>query len=86
MDLAESIWHIAEILATNNLDQQKDQKEIQKWLKKLSLNGEKNINAIRVWRTSLGPEPWHNRVYDTLTATQKTVDEICSFINERYIF
>lgn len=86
LDLAESIWHIAEILATNNLDQKKDQKEIQKWLKKLSLNGEKNINAIRVWRTSLGPEPWHNRVYDTITSTQQTVDEICSFINERYIF
>ena len=26
MDLAESIWHIAEILATNNLDQKKDQR------------------------------------------------------------
>tara|TARA_B100001250_G_scaffold154086_2_gene132447 strand:- start:1340 stop:3310 length:1971 start_codon:yes stop_codon:yes gene_type:complete len=86
IDMAESIWHIADILATNNLEEQKDQEEMKSWIEKLKVNGEKNMHAIRTWRTSLGPEPWHNRVYDTLTATKKTVDEISSFIDERYIF
>lgn len=86
IDMAESVWHIADILATNNLEEQKDQEEMKSWIEKLKVNGEKNMHAIRTWRTSLGPEPWHNRVYDTLTATKKTVDEISSFIDERYIF
>ena len=71
---------------TNNLEEQRDQEEMKSWIEKLKVNGEKNMHAIRTWRTSLGPEPWHNRVYDTLTATKKTVDEISSFIDERYIF
>lgn len=86
IDLSESIWQIAEILATNNLETENDQREIVKWIEKLRVNGEKNIEAIRTWRISLGPEPWHNRVYDALTATKITVDKISTFIEERYVF
>ena len=73
-------------MATKNLETENDQREIVKWIEKLRVNGEKNIEAIRTWRISLGPEPWHNRVYDALTATKITVDKISTFIEERYVF
>ena len=34
----------------------------------LEAAGSENGDALKVWRSDLGPEPWHYRVHDALEA------------------
>ncbi|SVD68606.1 uncharacterized protein METZ01_LOCUS421460, partial [marine metagenome] len=49
----------------------------------LDAAGQANVDAIRAWRACLGPEPWHQRVYDAIAATRDTVDRIGRHIRRR---
>ena len=86
VDLAHRIWQVAELLATSDLTDAAEQETMQGFLAALKQAGTANIEAIRTWRGHLGPEPWHYRVHDALKGTERTVGEICRFIEERYIY
>ncbi len=55
-------------------------------LRQLSDAGAANADAIRAWRSDLGPEPWHHRVHDAIAATQQTVHRIDAHIRKRCLF
>ena len=68
------------------LNDPEDQTSMRGYLAALRQAGVANIEAIRAWRGHLGPEPWHYRVHDALKSSERTVNEICRFIEERYLF
>lgn len=86
ISLAHGVYRIAELMATADLEDLKQQHVLLEALEELEQAGEANIKAIRAWRTALGPEPWHYRVHDALAGTEQTVADISRFIRERYIF
>ena len=86
IDLVHRIWQVAEFLATSMLNDPEDQTSMRGYLAALRQAGIANIEAIRTWRGHLGPEPWHYRVHDALKSSKRTVDEICRFVEERYLF
>ena len=52
----------------------------------LKASGARNVEATGAWRLHLGPEPWHQRVYDAIAETERTVHEIARFVEERYAY
>ena len=86
IDLVHRIWQVAELLATSMLNDPEDQTSMRGYLAALRQAGVANIEAIRAWRGHLSPEPWHYRVHDALKSSERTVDEICRFVEERYLF
>ena len=73
VELAKVIWSVSHSRARSDVAN-------------LDAAGQANVDAIRAWRTYLGPEPWHYRVHDALESTERTVREIGRFVEERYIF
>ena len=86
IDLAENIWHIAEWVAIKELADVKEQQVLGEYIAALKASGTRNTEAIRAWRLHLGPEPWHQRVYDAIGGTERTVHEIARFVEERYAY
>jgi hypothetical protein len=86
IDLAECIWHIAEWVATKKLEEVEEQRVLAEHVAHLKTSGTRNVDAIRAWRLHLGPEPWHQRVYDAIGGTERTVREIARFVEERYAY
>ena len=85
VELARGVYHVAEKAATRDLADPDVQMELQAALKSLEAAGASNVAAIRHWRGTLGPEPWHNRVHDAIRGTEATVREIARYLRERYI-
>jgi len=86
VELARGVYQVAEQLATAELGDPVAQAALLAALEELERAGTANTAAIRAWRAGLGPEPWHYRVHDAISATERTVAEIGRFIRERYIF
>jgi hypothetical protein len=84
--LAHGVWQVAELLATRNLEDPADQETMRLYLDQLRHAGNENTQALHTWRTNLGPQPWHYRVHDAISATEDTVREICRFVEEWYFF
>ncbi|MBB31053.1 MAG: hypothetical protein CME25_19360 [Gemmatimonadetes bacterium] len=86
IELARCIYHVAELMSANGLENPRDQERMLNHLQELASAGQENTNAIRTWREGLGPGPWHSRIHDAIGATESTVDAISSHIRTRYIF
>lgn len=86
VELARCVYRVAEQMATLDLALLESQDRVRASLAELDLAGEANVGAIRAWRRGLGPEPWHYRVHDAIRATERTVEEISSFVSERYFY
>ena len=86
IDLAENIWHIADLVATKKLADLEEQQVLKEYVTALKASGARNAEAIGAWRLHLGPEPWHQRVYDAIRGTERTVHEIARFVEERYAY
>lgn len=85
VELARGVYRVAEKVATRDLADPDVQMELQAALESLEAAGASNVAAIRHWRETLGPEPWHNRVHDAIRGTEATVREIARFLRERYL-
>ena len=81
--LAERIYYVSELVASDDLSAQARMLEA---VAALEQAGADNAAAIHAWRSGLGPEPWHYRVHDALQGTEKTVAEIARIVHERHIF
>lgn len=86
IELAKNIYEIAELVATDDIRTVESQERLQKSIQSLKISGERNLLSIKEWRSALGPEPWHERVYDALNGTQTTVDNISEWLTNRYIY
>ena len=80
VDLADAIYRIAEQVATEDLTDLAIQDALRKSTDHLKRSGDANVAAIKTWRRTLGPEPWHQRVHDAIHATETTVAEISADI------
>ena len=85
VELARGVYRVAEKVSTRDLADPDVQMELQAALEALEAAGASNVAAIRHWRGTLGPEPWHNRVHDAIRGTESTVREIARFLRERYL-
>jgi len=74
--LAKYIYKIALLNWENKLTTEEEKNQLNNLIKELKDAGRKNIEAIKQWRSALGPEPWHYRVYDAIKGTKDTVSEI----------
>ena len=83
--LAESIYCVAELVATADLRVASAQTQLLEAVKALERAGADNTAAIRTWRTGLGPEPWHYRVHDAVQGTEHTIAEIARIVRECHI-
>ena len=83
--LAESIFHIADLVAAVDLTDAPAQTQLLKAVTTLERAGADNASAIHTWRSGLGPEPWHYRVHDAIQGTEHTVAEIARIVRERHI-
>jgi hypothetical protein len=86
IELAASLFHLADGIALGLYVEVEQQRLLRRLIGDLQRAGEANAAAIRAWRGALGPEPWHPRVHDAIAATQRTVDEICRYAEERYLY
>ncbi len=84
--LAQSVYQVAELLATSDLEDLENQSVLLQAVSELDAAGRFNAETIRTWRANLGPEPWHYRVHDAIAATEATVREIGRFVRERYLY
>ena len=85
VNLAHTIYSIAELVATAEVGVPEMQVKLSEMIEALELAGEENLASIRTWRSGLGPEPWHYRVLDALSATDNTVAEIARIVRERHL-
>jgi len=86
INLAKYIYEIAEQVATDDLSTLESQEKLRTSLNKLKSAGKTNTDAIRKWRSDLGPEPWHYRVHDAIKGTETTVSEISQIVSSKYFF
>lgn len=86
VELARCIWQVAEKVAVSDLERLDEQAELGRSIDQLRQAGRHNAVAINDWRAALGPEPWHQRVHDAVQATEDTVEGICRFAEERYLY
>ena len=84
--LTGAVWRVAHRYAHADLAELDEQTRLEADLIELESAGAANVSAIRAWRTELGPEPWHHRVYDAIAATEATVERICSHIRNRELY
>ena len=68
------------------LGQRMEREKLQQLSAELEAAGGENGEALKVWRSGLGPEPWHYRVHDALEAVAMTVGEVKQFVSERYFY
>jgi hypothetical protein len=85
VDLARTIWLVAFLIASDELDSPASQAKLQGQLREMEAAGAENVSAIRHWRSGLGPEPWHQRVHDAIACTSNTVDEIKRHVTACYL-
>ncbi|MDD5598607.1 MAG: glycoside hydrolase family 20 zincin-like fold domain-containing protein [Victivallaceae bacterium] len=71
--LAQAIYDVAAAVSAETAPEKNKQALL---LEQLKDAGNENIAAIRQWRSSLGSEPWHRRVYDAIKAVDNTVRAI----------
>ena len=86
LNLAKNIYEIAELVATNDLSTLESQEKLRALLLNLENAGKKNVEAIKEWRSTLGPEPWAQRVHDAIKATEATVDQISQIVSVKYFY
>lgn len=86
VQMTKTIYHIAELISTSELDNHKDQARLANLLDQLKNDGKENQKAIRTWRTHYGQEPWHHRLYRALAATEETVEGIVNHLSERFFY
>ncbi|MDA0746004.1 MAG: hypothetical protein O2954_05755 [bacterium] len=86
VELARCVYRVTEQVATLDLTDLENQEAVRIALGELECAGKENVSAIRAWREHLGPEPWHQRVHDAILATEQTVEGICQFVSERYVY
>jgi len=84
--LARQIYLIAEQVATDDLRTLDSQGKLRENVDKLRETGKANVEAIRKWRTALGPEPWHYRVHDAIKGTENTVETIAVTVSSKYLY
>lgn len=84
--LAHQIYLIAEKIATDDLRTLESQAILRKNVNMLREAGKANVEAIRKWRTALGPEPWHYRVHDAIKGTEDTVENIAVTVSSKYLY
>ena len=86
VELARCIYQVAEQVAMADLGQRAEREKLQLFSAQLEAAGSENGDALKVWRSDLGPEPWHYRVHDALEAVAATVREVNRFVSERYFY
>ncbi|MFC1528445.1 glycoside hydrolase family 20 zincin-like fold domain-containing protein [Candidatus Latescibacterota bacterium] len=84
--LVKSIYEIAEWVATDDLDNLKSQDKLRSMVENLELAGKENVDALKKWRSALGPEPWHFRFHDAYKATEKTIEDISATVSSKYFY
>ena len=84
--LANSIYEIAEWVATDDLATLESQNKLRVMVDNIKLAGEENITALKEWRSALGPEPWHFRFHDAYKATERTVEDISVTVSSKYFY
>lgn len=84
--LAKAIYLIADQVAIDDLSTLDSQKQLRAKIDMLKLAEKENVSAIKTWRSALGPEPWHHRVYDAIKGTEKTVNDISQIIEGKYFY
>jgi hypothetical protein len=86
IELHRTIWDVSHRYAHADLSLPETQQLLLTDLLRLDAAGTANTNAIKAWRTSLGPEPWHHRVHDAISATQETVHRIDTHIRHHCLY
>ncbi len=86
VEVAHCIFVVADQRATLDLSNLECQATLWSSVERLKRAGTDNTQAIRAWRASLGPTPWHPRVLDAIAAMETTVKEITQFIAERDVY
>ncbi len=84
--LAQAIYLIADQVAIDDLSTLDSQKNLRAKIDMLKDAGKENVSAITTWRSALGPEPWHHRVYDAIQGTESTVSDISQIIEGKYFY
>ena len=86
VELAKAVYQVAQHLAADEPDTLEKQAPLVQAVDELEQAGRAHEEAVRAWRTALGPEPWHQRVHDAVEAVRWTVAQIARFVRERYVF
>ncbi len=84
--LAKSLYRVAELAHFAEFATPGGQQALRSALEDLDRAGRENVNAIRKWRSDIGPEPWHYRVHDAMKATETTVHQIRESLSGRYLY
>lgn len=84
--LAQAIYLIVDLVATDELSTIESQDILRSHIDKLKQAGNENVEAIKTWRSALGPEPWHQRVHDAIKGTETTVNDISQIIAGKYFY
>lgn len=84
--LIRAVWRIAHEMAHADPTSEAGQRGLIKGVEDLEEAGKANIEAIRAWRSHLGPEPWNQRAHDAMAGTRDTVERIAGHVRDRYIY
>ena len=84
--LAEAVYSVAALVSDGDFTAHDNQDRLKGLIADLERAEKENTDAIRAWRTALGPEPWHYRVHDAISATESTVSSIKDIITGKYLF
>ena len=64
--LLGAVWRIAHEMAHADRTSEAGQRGLVDCVEELEEAGNANVEAIRAWRSHLGPEPWNQRVHDAI--------------------
>jgi hypothetical protein len=84
--LAKSIYRIAQMVSTEDLEKIANQDKLKAEAAELEAAGKETTEAIRAWRTHLGPQPWHHRIDDALAGVENTVKDINLYVKYSLIY
>ena len=84
--LIRSVWRIAHDMAHADRTSEAGQRGLMNRVEELEEAGGANVEAIRAWRSHLGPEPWNQRVHDAIAGTRDTVERIARHVRDRYLY
>lgn len=84
--LIRAVWRIAHEMAHADRTSEAGQRGLVNRVEDLEEAGKANVEAIRAWRSHLGPEPWNQRVHDAIAGTRDTVERIARHVRDRYIY
>ncbi len=84
--LLKALYLIAETVATDDLRTLESQDSLMEHVRSLQHAGKENVQALKTWRANLGPEPWHFRFHDALSATENTVRAVTGIVTGKYIY